>query len=514
VYVLGQQGADSAWLKDLEGIEEPEITDANTFLQECLAGPAKGYVKYDVEAQQEIVFNIVTVAGVLDAVPLQQGNPLTETAELVFDATEVFKGFSALQATTYVYETYVNDTTTIAMENPGYRQKGINPYNMELSAKPETGLIDFIVKERLFAFFLWYGCAPLTKEHALMERMVASNPWPKPITVYGYNNAFDVFGGDLFEAETTCTSARSMGQVATGGTSNMAYWSSKSRLTKPLLQNTGTVREPFDASKTYVSFIAGDGDNVNFVKGSRRDWMLHRIQKCKEDKVYCFPLVWSLSPHLIEMAPDMARWYFEKSYETGTDYFSLPPSGHLYAYPGEMSEEAQNDFVAATEQDCELFNTSGVVTWEWMGTWPTAIKEYLPKYSKNGVGRGFFPVNVPYPVPVTAWGRTEFFKVVGEKENVVVFKPREWRGGSEDSGSPFNIGNKMYLNATHMAEELNGHPKGTVTAIYMTSDGGLNLDLLFDMVKQLGDHVVIVNQEEIVEKALESRQYVSSEVVV
>jgi hypothetical protein len=28
VYVLGQQGADSAWLKDLEGIEEPEITDA------------------------------------------------------------------------------------------------------------------------------------------------------------------------------------------------------------------------------------------------------------------------------------------------------------------------------------------------------------------------------------------------------------------------------------------------------------------------------------------------------
>jgi hypothetical protein len=449
------------------------------------------------------------MAGVLDAVPLPADHALAESSELVFDALETFSGFKALEATQYVYENHVDSTTTVAMENPGYEQPGEDPFIVKLTGKPQTGLIDFIVKERLFAFFLWFACADLTKEHALMEKMIGSNPWPKPITVYGYNNAFRVFGGDIFEAETACTTQKNMGQVATGGTSNMAYWSSKERLTKPLLQNPGTVSEPYDSSKTYISFIAGDGDNVNFVKGSRRDWMLHRLESCKADKALCFPLVWSLSPHLIELSPDIARWYFERSYETGTDYFSLPPSGHLYAYPGEMSAEDQEKFVSLTERDCELYNTSGVVEWEWMGTWLSAVKHYMPRYSKRGVARAFFTVNVPYPVPVGVWLPGEFFKVVGENENVVIFKPREWRGRSKDS-----IGKEMYLNAEHMAAEINGYRKGTVTAIYMTSDGGLNLDLLFDMVKQLDEHVVIVNQDEVAEKAIQSRKHAASQIVV
>ena len=35
-----------------------------------------------------------------------------------------------------------------------------------------------------------------------MDRIVATNVWPRPIAVWGYDNTFAVFGGDPFEAET------------------------------------------------------------------------------------------------------------------------------------------------------------------------------------------------------------------------------------------------------------------------------------------------------------------------
>ena len=37
--------------------------------------------------------------------------------------------------------------------------------------------------------------------------------WSKPIAVYGYNDAVDIFGGWVFEAETNCIPEHNMGQV-------------------------------------------------------------------------------------------------------------------------------------------------------------------------------------------------------------------------------------------------------------------------------------------------------------
>ena len=67
---------------------------------------------------------------------------------------------------------------------------------------------------RLFTFFLANGCIPNTPEHALVARMLAdkNNTWPRPVVVYGYDNSHPLFGGDVYEAETTCTSTHDMGQ--------------------------------------------------------------------------------------------------------------------------------------------------------------------------------------------------------------------------------------------------------------------------------------------------------------
>ena len=65
--------------------------------------------------------------------------------------------------------------------------------------------------------------------------------------------------------------------------------------------------------------------------------MLERIQECEENGPGCdFPLSWSISPHLLYLAPDWLHWYYQLANQTGHDVFVLPPSGHLYAYPGKL----------------------------------------------------------------------------------------------------------------------------------------------------------------------------------
>ena len=82
---------------------------------------------------------------------------------------------------------------------------------------------------------------------------------------------------------------------------------------------------------------------------------------------------------------------------------------------------------------------------------------------------------------------------------VVVFKPREWRGTSSDGAEPFSHLN--YLTEQEMANEINGYSPGTVSHLYLTSDGGMNLPTLYKMIDLLDSHVKIVNHEELTEMA-------------
>lgn len=89
--------------------------------------------------------------------------------------------------------------------------------------------------------------------------------------------------------------------------------------------------------------------------------MQDRADKCAADPSYlgCFPLTWSMSPQLTHLAPDWLNWYYAYAQETTKDFFVLPPSGDLYAYPEEMPEDVLNGYVSSTERDCELLSTPG-----------------------------------------------------------------------------------------------------------------------------------------------------------
>ena len=229
--------------------------------------------------------------------------------------------------------------------------------------------------------------------------------------------------------------------------------------------------------------------------------MQKRVDYCDADSSYfgCFPLTWSISPHITHLAPDWLMWYYNKSYLTGNDFFMLPPSGDLYSYPATMPSDVQDNFVSNTEADCVILSTSATIEWEWIAHWKHALSDYYPKYSVHDIVKGIFTVNVPFNLPnPTIFDPNEFYKIINT--NVVVFKPREWRG-TTSGDSPFSHHN--FLTVEQMAYELNHLPLGTVSWIYMTSDGGGGIDMLYDLVKTLDEHVLVVNHENLIDLALQ-----------
>lgn len=175
----------------------------------------------------------------------------------------------------------------------------------------------------------------------------------------------------------------------------------------------------------------------------------------------------------------------------------------------------QRAFVANTEKDCTLLDTSTSVSWEWAGTWDNAIKNFFPQYASNGIVTGLFPVNVPFPIPVLEFGPFEQYKILSpptsadsnsnsnsysnataaNPKRTVLFKPREWRGTgcSPKANCP---------KSADLAAELSGMKKGSVVGIYTTTDGGISLNDIYDMVAALDEHVEVVHHQDLVAAAL------------
>lgn len=496
---------DLQWIKELELKPDKTLT-ADEFLDACKAEFPRR-VKYSYDKQRALLPNILTVSAVLEAIPVAEEMNI-QWGELVFDGTEEFRERDTpYLATKYVYEKYVNETTGLAMLNPGYSTNDKKVWNPGLVDNMNPATIDFVFSEKLFVMFLINGCITCTCEHDLLNEIVGANPWPKPIGVYGYANYWMVLGGYLFEAQTLCAASRNMGAIPTE-VNNLSFFSTRREpISDPDEIPQNKLEDVhYDPTKTYVAFILGDGDNIAFMMGMRLNWFRQRAAACREGKESCPPLTWTISPHLARIAPDVLKWYYKMSHDTGNDYFMLPPSGHLYAYPSSLeSTTMQDKFAAATEQDARLIGANSTVHWEFFHSWRYTENEFLPKYAKkDGIIRGVFPVNVPYLLPTGTWLPNQFFKVIAGQDGgkCVLFRPREWRGVNDKDG---RIEKQFFLSPENMAKELGSYPRGTVKAIYMTSDGGLDLNnSVMELVKLLPEHVRLVSADTAVHLALEA----------
>ena len=199
VYTFKDQD-DFDWLTDITGISDPVMTSFSDFMAYCIAKQPR-YVTYDYQTQQGLIPNLITLAAVEDAVLLEKGQFPVSGASLVLDATSAWAGMEPLQTTEYIYDHYINDTTTLSYMNPGY-DNGADPSNPPLTGDPSLGLTDYIVKEKIFNIYLWNACIKGTDQYSFFSKLEVDNPWPRPIAVYGYNNAWPI-AGDIFEAVCT-----------------------------------------------------------------------------------------------------------------------------------------------------------------------------------------------------------------------------------------------------------------------------------------------------------------------
>lgn len=492
---IQMEAHDESWLDEL-GLEPSEVVGALDFLDACVAEfPA--CVRYSYDDQQELLPSILTVASALEAVPLDVGLAVA-CGDVAFDATVEFaEKNTPYLATEYVFENYAEQTTGLAMLNPGYDLHASDLAHPELTRDMPSAMVDFVFSQELFVVFLVNGCVDSNPEYELLHDIVNAGHWPTPLGVYGYNNSWLV-AGYLYEAQTRCLESRNMGAIPTE-TGNLSFFSTRRA---PILEaNELAHNEPeeveYDPNKTYVAFVVGDGDNVRFIMTTRNEWLGQRLSDCEQADNSCEPLTWSISPHLAHIAPDVLEWYYASSHQTGKDYFILPPSGHLYAYPTSLNEEDQDRFVSATEEDARILGVAGTVHWDWFDTWESAEADFLPRYARvDGVIRGVFPINVPYMLDIFTWWPDDQFSdvLVGDDGGeAVVFRPRQWRG-VDDSGD--DITAPFFLSPPNMAEELGSYPPGTVTWVYMTSDGGLNLENSFmELVRLLPAHVQLVSAD-------------------
>uniref|UniRef100_A0A7S2RRB6 GxGYxYP putative glycoside hydrolase C-terminal domain-containing protein n=1 Tax=Mucochytrium quahogii TaxID=96639 RepID=A0A7S2RRB6_9STRA len=466
---------DVFWKNELLSKETFQTKSMGDFVKEVVK--QYGVILYDSKAVDAIPA-VVTVAAVRGYIPIAYSvynDYKNASVKVNFTHTDVNDAFSATLP-------FLNETSTLAIQTGARLLHG--------------QLVDYIVYKKMFTTYLEKGCIPFTTQRKLFKDLIKAAHWPRPIKVFGYNNQFPVFGGDVFEAETDC--ANELGQIATSATTNLGYWSADA---KPGLQMVQKKYEHivYDKEKAYVAIVYGDMDNINFVETFGKAHMLNRSKSCAENKGACFPLTWTLSPNLLDFAPRILEWYYEKAKLSGNDWFIFPPSGTLYAYPGIFPDHIQKTYVEQMDTAAKIMNTSGSVHWEWIFTWKQAFQNYFPRYTQGNVHtiKSFFLNNVPWVFPIVDMTiHRETYRIFGE--DVVVFKPAfNWAYTNPSGGKN--------LTGVECAKRIGKFSKGSINYVYTIQTTDANV--LFEMAKNLPKHVQLVSYEQLASLALQKSKH-------
>lgn len=172
---------DDGWLTDL-GLSPRETVDASAFLASCTREFPK-CVRYAYARQQRLLPSILTAAAALGAVPIDEDQDVARR-DVVFDARKRFEDDATPEsATRYVFENYVEETTGLAMLNPGYEIDTLQITNPPLTRDMPGAMVDFVFSRRLFTTFLVNGCISGNAERVALSDVVNSGHWETPLGV-------------------------------------------------------------------------------------------------------------------------------------------------------------------------------------------------------------------------------------------------------------------------------------------------------------------------------------------
>jgi hypothetical protein len=102
-------------------------------------------------------------------------------------------------------------------------------------------------------------------------------------------------------------------------------------------------QEAVEENKHYVTFVLSDGDNVQWMMGD----YYQSERTYGHPKRGSIPFGWSLSPSMVDLAPEILQQYYIHKKEN--DVFTSGVSGAGYMYPDQYSKEALEAFLDRTE---------------------------------------------------------------------------------------------------------------------------------------------------------------------
>ena len=142
-------------------------------------------------------------------------------------------------------------------------------------------------------------------------------------------------------------SSLGVSRLPTDQAANLAVLSSIYR-TDGLQQRPASNDDTTEDNVHYVTFLVSDGDNIAF--------NLWGLQGYFDTDVHGqFPVGYTISPALYDLAPAALHWYFRNALDG--DYFVAGPSGSGYVFPSKMSESDLDSYLTRLN---DYVNLSGL----------------------------------------------------------------------------------------------------------------------------------------------------------
>lgn len=119
--------------------------------------------------------------------------------------------------------------------------------------------------------------------------------------------------------------------------------------TEGLTQRPAATHVTTEEDVHYVTFLVSDGDNVAFNLWAMQSYFSHELHGQ-------FPLGFTISPSLYDLAPAALRWYFDCA--AASDYFVAGPSGSGYVFPSKMPADKLDAYLERLDDYMSLSGLS------------------------------------------------------------------------------------------------------------------------------------------------------------
>ncbi len=301
---INEGGPSSVWLKQMQNVYGIKVNNHNN-LQSLVshyvdAGVIKGYIVYRPfsDGQSQSVNVATSLCGLLRGIAV---------AETMVDAIK------AMGVTEELANVCDKDEKWLYEE---YKDQFDKTLAADLKPEINHHLRDYITMTNAFAFYDYEARNDWSWRTSILSDL------EQGAFCFGYYDA-DEWG--------MVNNASSLGvtMLPTDQAANLAALSSIHD-TKGLKQRPAADDVTTEENVHYVTFLVSDGDNIAFNLWGMQGYF-------DDDNHGKFPIGFTISPSLYDLAPAAMNWYFSNSLEG--DYFVAGPSGTGYIFPSKMPDD-------------------------------------------------------------------------------------------------------------------------------------------------------------------------------